>query len=71
MLISKCPYCQSFPEHEQHTFEGIQVHLWACPKECIVPDELKRTDALAREEWERHVENGIDDLAQEKKGEKQ
>ncbi|MBW2167998.1 MAG: hypothetical protein JRG69_01860 [Deltaproteobacteria bacterium] len=54
--IQSCPVCGSTPEKEEYSFKGERVHLYACPCDCVVPDELKGTDAEAQEEWTHCVE---------------
>jgi len=59
--MTKCPECGSYPERESYTFEGVDVHLYCCPNDCVVPDQLKRSRDEARQEWDRVVETHLDD----------
>ena len=52
----KCPVCGSNPERAGYSFEGVGICMYSCPKDCVVPDEMKRSEEEARVEWNDNVD---------------
>lgn len=60
LRIKKCPACGAYPVRESYIYNDKEIYLWACPNDCLVPEELKENNHEAISEWNQCVGEAIE-----------